>query len=131
MRFMRSLYTLRMTSDDFPDLDVIGPDTFARRGYPRADWKRLRQDAPVCWWTKGVVNPFWAITRHADVIWLSKQPRRFLNAPRLAVLPGAGGSQDGPQIARQLLNMDPPEHGQFRKLASGWFTPRAIARRAP
>ncbi len=120
-----------MTSDDFPDLDIIGPETYARSGYPHAAWQQLRREAPVCYWTKGVMNPFWAITKHADVIWLSKQPRRFLNAPRLAVLPGAGGNAQGPQIARQLLNMDPPEHGQFRKLASSWFTPRAIARRAP
>jgi cytochrome P450 len=131
MRFMKPLYTPGMTSDDFPDLDIISPDTFAARGYPHPDWKRLRREAPVCWWTRGVVNPFWAITKHADIIWLSKQPRRFLNAPRLAVLPGAGGSATGPQVARQLLNMDPPEHGQFRKLASAWFTPRAIGRRAP
>ena len=27
---------------------------------------------------------------------------------------------------RHLLNMDPPEHARYRRLASGWFTPRAI-----
>jgi cytochrome P450 len=122
------------STPDLDGLDIIGPDTYARDGYPHAAWKRLRREAPVCWWEKGVQIPFWAITKHADVIWLSKQPRRFLNAPRLAVLPGTGGgaqTPDGPRVVRQLLNMDPPEHGKYRKVASGWFTPRAIGRLAP
>jgi cytochrome P450 len=29
---------------------------------------------------------------------------------------------------RVLVNMDPPEHRNYRKLVSGWFTPRAISR---
>ncbi|MGH3055481.1 MAG: cytochrome P450, partial [Gaiellaceae bacterium] len=29
---------------------------------------------------------------------------------------------------RMLVNMDPPEHRDYRKLVSNWFTPRAIAR---
>jgi cytochrome P450 len=112
------------------DLDIIGPQTYEKQGYPHAAWRWLRREAPVYWWEKGVENPFWAITKHADILWLSKQPRRFLNAPRLAVLPGTGGpgTPDEPRV-RQLLNMDPPEHGKYRKVASGWFTPRAIARR--
>ncbi len=113
------------------DLDIIGPETYEKHGYPHAAWKWLRREAPVCWWEKGVQNPFWAITKHADVIWISKQPRRFLNAPRLAVLPNVDGDAVSPddRLARHLLNMDPPEHTKFRKVASGWFTPRAISRR--
>jgi ferredoxin len=34
-------------------------------------------------------------------------------------------------LARHLLNMDPPEHAEFRKAGSHWFTPRAIERRQP
>src|SRR5690606_16255576 len=33
--------------------------------------------------------------------------------------------------ARHLLNMDPPEHAEYRRAASHWFTPRAIERRQP
>jgi len=72
---------------------------------------------------------FWAVTRRADIVWLSKQPERFRNGPRLAVFPqGAPVAEDEREI-RHLLNMDPPEHGRYRALASSWFTPRAIERR--
>jgi cytochrome P450 len=113
------------------DIDIIGPDTYARDGYPHAAWRLLRRVAPVHWWTRGVLNPFWAVTKRADIVWLSKQPERFLNGPRLAVLPGTGGPEGGgtDPIARHLLNLDPPEHGEFRRVANGWFTPRAILRR--
>jgi cytochrome P450 len=35
------------------------------------------------------------------------------------------------RIARHLLVMDAPDHGPYRKLASPYLTPRAIARRQP
>ncbi len=124
-------------------IDIIHPESYARYGYPHEAFKLLRREAPVYWWTRDVQIPFWAITKYADVVWISKQPRRFLNAPRMAVLaagssenPGTGGGGGGPapggeRPIRQLLNMDPPEHGGYRRVASSWFTPRAIDRRRP
>lgn len=110
-------------------IDIIGPDAFARNGYPHEAWKLLRREAPVYRWDRGVAVGFWAITRHADVVWISKQPRRFRNGPRLAVFPEGPPPEEGNALARHLLNMDPPEHGRFRRIASAWFTPRAIRRR--
>lgn len=110
-------------------LDVIGPDTFALHGYPHAAWKRLRQEAPIHWFDLPGGVGFWAVTRRADIVWISKQPTRFLNAPRLAIFEEGGPVEGERTLARHLLNMDPPEHGSFRKAASGWFTPRAIRRR--
>ena len=126
-------------------IDIIRPESYAEHGYPHEAWKLLRREAPVYHWTRGVQNPFWAVTRYEDILWISKQPRRFQNGPRLAVLIGGDANQDGvppeaagegatpagqPRLVRQLLNMDPPEHGKYRKVASGWFTPRAMLRRA-
>jgi cytochrome P450 len=106
-------------------LDVASPEHYERNGYPHAEWTWLRRHAPVFWYERPNVEPFWAITRHADIIEISKQPEIFLNAPRLAVF-----TRDLPPPpegeVRHLLNMDPPEHARYRRLASGWFTPRAI-----
>ena len=68
------------------------------------------------------------MTKHADIVWLSKQPRRFLNEPRLAVFP-EGDDQTGVEEGRHLLIMDPPMHAQYRKLVSSRFTPGALRRR--
>ncbi len=125
-------------------IDIIGPDTYAESGYPHAAWELLRREAPIFYWDRGVQNPFFAVTRHEDVLRISKQPKLFRNGPRLAVLIGGDPEQTGglppqaagegavpagePRLIRQLLNMDPPEHGRYRKVSSGWFTPRAIQR---
>ncbi len=110
-------------------LDVIGPDTFAQHGYPHAAWKRLRQEAPIHWFDLPGGVGFWAVTKRADIVWVSKQPQRFLNGPRLAIFEEGAPVEGERRLARHLLNMDPPEHGTFRRVASGWFTPRAIRRR--
>jgi cholest-4-en-3-one 26-monooxygenase len=112
-------------------LDVIGPDTYARDGYPHAAWKRLRRESPVHWFDLPGGVGFWAVTKRSDILWISKQPERFQNGPRLAIFEEGAPVEGERTLARHLLNMDPPEHGAFRRAASGWFTPRAIERRRP
>jgi len=119
-----------MSSEALPGtLDVIGPDTFAQHGYPHAAWKRLRREAPVHWFDLPGGVGFWAVTKRDDIVSISKQPTRFRNAPRLAIFEEGAPVEGERRLARHLLNMDPPEHASFRKVASGWFTPRAIQRR--
>jgi cholest-4-en-3-one 26-monooxygenase len=118
-----------VSPDSLDPLDVIGPDTYLRHGYPHAAWKRLRRESPVHWFDLPGGVGFWAITRRADIVWISKQPKRFRNAPRLAVFEGGGPVEK--REVRHLLNMDPPEHAAYRSAASHWFTPRAIRARLP
>ncbi|MEM9177380.1 MAG: cytochrome P450, partial [Myxococcota bacterium] len=111
---------------------VLGPDEFAEHGYPHAAWKTLRREAPVKYFDMGPRPGFWAVTRRADIVWLSKQPTEFLNAPRVAVFadsPPPDPSKPNRAVLRHLLNMDPPDHAEYRNLASSWFTPRTIGRR--
>ena len=120
------------------NLDIISNETYEENGYPHAEWEFLRREDPLHWNTNHVVNPFWAVTKHEDLIWISKQPERFLNRPRLGVFPQfAGEGPDGSKSAseedddpflRHLLSMDPPEHAQYRKLASHRFTPNGLSR---
>ena len=105
-------------------LDVMSPEYYQRNGYPHPEWTWLRHHAPVFWYERPNVEPFWAITKHADIIEISRQPDIFLNAPRVAVFTRELPLLEGK--VRHLLNMDPPEHARYRRLASGWFTPRTI-----
>ena len=106
-------------------LDVATSEHYQRHGYPHPEWTWIRQHDPVYWYDRPNVDPFWAITKHADIIKIGKQPELFLNAPRMAVF-----TRDLPPpeegTLRHLLNMDPPDHGRYRKVTSHWFTPRAI-----
>jgi cholest-4-en-3-one 26-monooxygenase len=111
-------------------LDIVGPQAYADRGYPHAEWARLRRECPVYRYDRGdACTPFWAITRHADVVAVSRRPRILWNAPRLAVFPE--GQPPAEPIARHLLNMDPPDHATYRRLVSQHFTPRAVRRLQP
>jgi len=118
-----------MGSPALDSLDVIGPDTYAANGYPHAAWRRLRREAPIHWFDLPDGVGFWAVTRHADISAISKQPARFVNGPRLAIFEAGGPVHGERTFVRQLLNMDPPEHGRYRRVATSWFTPRAIERR--
>ena len=113
------------------DLDIIGDDHYAEHGYPHEAWTRLRREDPVHWVDRDVKVPFWALTKHADIVAVSRQPATNLNAPRLAVFPGFAPPKEDERIARHLLNMDNPDHAVYRKLAAPWFTPRAIHRLQP
>jgi cytochrome P450 len=111
-------------------IDVISARRYGERGYPHEDWARLRRESPVHWCEPEGYQPFWAVTKHADIIEVSKQPELFRSAGRFFLLPRDMNEEDdlakNPPL-RMLVNMDPPEHRDYRKLVSAWFTPRAIS----
>ncbi len=117
-----------MNAASLDSLDFVSNETFAKHGYPHDAWGRLRREAPVFWSTERVKVPFWAITKHADIVSISKQPELFHNGPRLAVFPEFAPPTEDERAIRHLLNMDPPDHAAFRKLVSHRFTPRGLAR---
>jgi cholest-4-en-3-one 26-monooxygenase len=104
-------------------LDFISPEKYEREGYPHAEWTWLRQHDPVHWTDSDWCEPFWAVTRHADIVAIGKNPRDWIIEPRIAVF-----TRDVPPepTARHLLTMDPPDHGRYRNLISKWFTPRTV-----
>ena len=110
---------------DLPEIDaseLVSASRYAADGYPFEAWKALREWAPVYPVRPPRGLPFWAITRHADITEISRQPDRYLNAPRLTL--GSGQGADLP--VRMLLNMDRPEHHVYRSLVNKQFTPRAL-----
>jgi cholest-4-en-3-one 26-monooxygenase len=113
------------SSIDPSHLDVISSGHYEANGYPFREWALLRRHDPVRWIEHPEYEPFWAIVKHADITWLSTQPRLFLNAPRLAVF-NKNVPPPPEQTSRHLLNMDPPDHGRYRNVASKQFTPRAV-----
>lgn len=117
-------------------IDIHTPRLYAEQGYPWQAWDLLREQAPVHWYERDDVEPFWAITRHADVMAISGHPRVFINGgPRLRltlkneVELGRGGVDAfgaargwDPNEPPDLVFMDDPRHRQTRKASSGAFT---------
>jgi len=116
-------------------LDVISAEHYGTKGYPHEAWARLRAEQPVCFMEPPNYKPFWAITKHADIVEVSKQPDKFKSEGRFILFPEMqlGGSDDfaeNPPL-RMLVNQDPPEHRTYRALVSKYFTPRAVDRMEP
>ena len=110
---------------NYDDFNLIHPAHYADRGYPHDVWTRLRRESPVHWWEQTEGPAFWAITKHADITAISKQPDLFVNGPRLVIghLPDPEQPLDFPPT---LIQLDPPKHGIYRQLVSKRFTPRAL-----
>jgi len=107
------------------ELEIVAGPHFEQHGYPHAEWTYLRKHAPVYWYNRPNVDPFWAITKHADIVEIARQPKLFLNGPRLLVATKDTYIEGGDMLFRHLLNMDPPEHAKYRDLVNRRFTPRA------
>jgi cytochrome P450 len=107
-------------------LRLIDPACYAEHGYPHAEWRTLRREAPLEHFDVAGWPPFWAVTRHADIVEISKQPDIFLNAPGMTFVRQRPGNVEGQQQIRTIINMDPPDHRKFRAVASPFFTPRAL-----
>jgi cytochrome P450 len=91
----------------------------------------LRRKAPVHRVRAPGFEPFWAITRHADIMEIERQNSMFLNAPRpllATVEMDAMAKQreaEGTAL-RTLIHMDDPQHRVVRAIGADWFRPRAM-----
>ena len=111
---------------DLDALRLIDPRCYAEHGYPHDLWTELRRESPVCFFGLPGWPPFWAITKHADVVEVSKHPDVFLNAPGMTLVREREGDDDTQQQIHTVINMDPPEHRKYRAVASPFFSPRAL-----
>jgi len=88
----------------------------------------LRRDSPVHRVEAPGFNPFFALTKHSDVMEVSRQPDLWLNAPRPALGPRATDDARGELPIRSLVQMDAPDHPVFRHITADWFKPKNINR---
>lgn len=118
---------------DFDPNDLIVPRNYGVSGQPHAIWSQLRKEAPTYRCETETYEPFYCITRHADIMEISNQPDIFSNieGPMLLDRAQLQRQKDDPSsfgTMKTIIEMDPPEHRDFRKVASGFFTPRSIHR---
>jgi cytochrome P450 len=91
----------------------------------------LRREDPVHWVEVAGFEPFWAVTRHADIMEIERNNALFLNAPRpllaTAVMDAQAKQREAEGTAlRTLIHMDDPQHKVVRAIGAGWFRPRAM-----
>ncbi len=123
-------------------LSITNTQRYVERGYPWAEWDLLRREAPVYWYDRPDVDPFWALTTYEDALTISKRSDIFINSDRLRIFPSTQEefsrrrreeliARYGPEKARRFytlsfIDMDDPEHAAYRNLTNRSFTPRAM-----
>ncbi len=121
-------------------IDIHSTDLLASRGYPWAEWDLLRAEAPVYWYDRPDIEPFWAVTRYDDVHLVGSNDKLFINGGARLRLASTQDDIDMWERYRirnerfgwdvdevpDLVYMDKPRHTQFRNLTARSFTPKAM-----
>jgi methyl-branched lipid omega-hydroxylase len=95
---------------------------------------KLRAEAPITFHDEPVPPPevnfpqgpgFWALTRYADVMHVSRDPDTFHSAPTSTIgdIPAEIAEWLG-----SMINMDAPKHTKLRLIVNRGFTPRQVAK---
>ena len=89
----------------------------------------LRREAPIALVEAEGFPPFYALTRHADVMEAERNPEVFRNLPQPVLM-----ETERERVVRQagdlatLVHMDDPDHRKYRALTADWFQPSSLAR---
>ncbi len=113
-----------MTVTEIEGIDLLAA-TWGR-GVPHDQFDRLRREAPVFWHPEPGDTGFWAVTKHADVVAVSRDSATYSSELGGAFIP----TQDEEALVTlrlTILMMDPPKHHRYRRLVSRGFTPRMIS----
>ncbi|WP_407687978.1 cytochrome P450 [Mycobacterium sp. HUMS_1102779] len=91
----------------------------------------LRAHAPVSWVDVEGYKPFWAVTKHADIMDIERQNDLFTNDPRPLLMnteldEKLRADREAGIGLRTLIHMDDPHHRDIRKVGADWFRPAAM-----
>lgn len=111
---------------------IVDPKAYADgRIYQSYAW--LRANAPLALARPAGFDPFWVVTRHADILEISRQNDLFHSGDLATSITSkaadnqirkiTGGS---PHLVRTLVHMDAPDHPKYRALTQSWFMPANI-----
>ena len=110
-----------------PYTNLLDPDLYAAGGHHlKLQELREQADGPIIKIEDPLTGiPYWAILQREHVDYIAKNPALFSSEKRLTI----PQEYDDETIAMQsmmLVNMDPPKHGKFRRIARNAFTPKAV-----
>lgn len=80
-------------------------------------------------------DPFWVVTKHADILEVSKNNALYSSGVRATTLTNQAGEARAraitgtPHLVKSLVQMDEPEHMKYRLLTQAWFMPASIKKR--
>ncbi|BBX71917.1 cytochrome P450 [Mycolicibacterium psychrotolerans] len=110
---------------------LADPTAYADDARLHAALTHLRANEPVAWVDNPPYRPFWAITKHADIMAIERANDLFLSEPRPLLSTAAADDYMAAQMEagmgiRTLIHMDDPHHRKVRAIGADWFRPKAM-----
>jgi len=120
--------TVARTPVDLADVDLYS------QGIPHDVFTAVRATPGLCWNTitdttgtvpgSSLEDGFWAVTRHADVVEVSRDTTTYSSA--VGHIQIYDIDDDALESRASMIDMDPPVHTRLRRLVSSAFTPRHV-----
>ncbi|TLF98271.1 cytochrome P450 [Nocardia cyriacigeorgica] len=105
---------------------LADPQAYTDETRLHAALAELRRNAPVSRVDVPGYAPFWAVTKHADIMAVERANRTFTNWPRPVLMTAASDELQAATGVRTLIHMDDPQHRVVRAIAADWFSPKAM-----
>lgn len=116
--------------------DLVDPTIMGDETTMHALFTELRENEPITWFEHPDYRPFWVLTRHEDIKYVSQKNDLFINNPRTVIVPQEFeeklleqfGTSNGLET---LIHMDNPKHRKMRGVTREWFKPGPISKLTP
>ena len=112
---------------------IVDPTAYADGSRVDEAFRWLRREAPLEIVQPELFRPFWAVTRHADILAVERDNEAFHNGDTFTTLTTIEGGEQvmkmtggSPHLVRSLVQMDNPDHFNYRRLTQSWFLPQNL-----
>ncbi|NQE60666.1 cytochrome P450 [Caulobacter sp. RHG1] len=113
--------------------DIVDPAAYADGDRVDQAFAWLRREAPLDVAQPEGFDPFWVVTRHADILEVERQNELFHNGDRATVLTTIEADQKvremmggSPHLVRSLVQMDNPDHFAYRRVTQPSLMPQNL-----
>ena len=116
---------------------IVDPKSYAALTPLTDVFAWLRRHDPVSLIETEGFAPFWAVTKHAEIMRIGRDKNLFHNGDRSTILTDLVGQKKvqelvgGPHLVRTIVHMDDPDHAKYRQLTQSWFMPSQLKRLEP
>lgn len=112
---------------------IVDPKAYSAEKPVDDAFKWLRKEMPLAVAEPEGCYPFWVVTKHEDILHVERQNELFHNGDLPTVLTNIRGEKrvreimgGSPHLVRSLVQMDNPDHGNYRRLTQPYFLPQNI-----
>jgi cytochrome P450 len=112
---------------------IIDPHAYSKREIVDEAFRTIRAESPLDKAEMEEFEPFWVVSRHADIKEIERQPAVFHNGDKSTFITNKDGNErvraltgGEPNLIRSLVSVDGDEHKALRGIVFPHVTPRAI-----